>query len=147
MRVSDEVCVELIVPSVPVFLNMNLEIHFTPPSLSQSVLWDTPSTADQIELYYFPPNYHCLWAGGSDSKESACNEGDLDSIPGFGRFPGGGHGTHSSILAWRICMDRGAWRTTVHGGYQESNVTGQLSTAQNIIASMPITGLPRWLSG
>ena len=23
--------------------------------------------------------------------------------------------THSSILAWRIPMDRGAWRTTVHG--------------------------------
>ena len=23
--------------------------------------------------------------------------------------------THSSILAWRIPMDRGAWRATVHG--------------------------------
>ena len=23
--------------------------------------------------------------------------------------------THSSILAWRISMDRGAWRATVHG--------------------------------
>ena len=22
--------------------------------------------------------------------------------------------THSNILAWRICMDRGAWWTTVH---------------------------------
>ena len=26
--------------------------------------------------------------GGSDGKESACNAGDLDSIPGSGRFPG-----------------------------------------------------------
>ena len=26
-----------------------------------------------------------------------------------------GMGTHSSILAWRIPMDRGAWQTTVHG--------------------------------
>ena len=25
---------------------------------------------------------------GSDSKESACNVGDLDSIPGLGRSPG-----------------------------------------------------------
>ena len=25
-------------------------------------------------------------------KESACNEGDLGSIPGLGRSPGGGHG-------------------------------------------------------
>ena len=30
--------------------------------------------------------------GGSDSKESACNTGDLGVIPGWGRSPGGGHG-------------------------------------------------------
>ena len=30
--------------------------------------------------------------GGSDGKESACDEGDLGSIPGSGRSPGGGHG-------------------------------------------------------
>ena len=30
--------------------------------------------------------------GGSDSKESACNEGYLSSIPGFGKSPGGGLG-------------------------------------------------------
>ena len=29
---------------------------------------------------------------GSDGKESACNAGDLGSIPGLGRPPGGGHG-------------------------------------------------------
>ena len=27
------------------------------------------------------------FAGGSDSKESACNEGDISSIPGSGRSP------------------------------------------------------------
>jgi len=30
--------------------------------------------------------------GGSDSKDSACNAGDLDSISGLGRSPGGEHG-------------------------------------------------------
>ena len=30
--------------------------------------------------------------GASDGKESACNEGDLGSIPGLGRSPGKGHG-------------------------------------------------------
>ena len=30
--------------------------------------------------------------GGSDGKESACNAGDLASIPGLGRSPGGGNG-------------------------------------------------------
>ena len=29
--------------------------------------------------------------GGSDGKESACNVGDLGSIPGLGRSSGGGH--------------------------------------------------------
>ena len=40
--------------------------------------------------------------GGSDSKESACNAGDLGSVPGSERSPGEGKATHSSILAWRI---------------------------------------------
>ena len=31
-------------------------------------------------------------AGDSNGKESACNMGDLGSIPGLGTFPGGGHG-------------------------------------------------------
>ena len=39
--------------------------------------------------------------GGSVSKESTCNAGDLGLILGFGGSPGGGTGTHSSILAWR----------------------------------------------
>ena len=30
--------------------------------------------------------------GGSDGKESACNAGELDSIPGLGRSSGEGHG-------------------------------------------------------
>ena len=30
--------------------------------------------------------------GGSGGKESTCNVGDLGSIPGLGRSPGGGHG-------------------------------------------------------
>ena len=29
---------------------------------------------------------------GSDGKASACNAGDLGSIPGLGEFIGGGHG-------------------------------------------------------
>ena len=35
------------------------------------------------------------------SKESACNAGYLDLIPGLGRSPGEGMATHSSIFAWR----------------------------------------------
>ena len=51
----------------------------------------------------------------SVGKESACNAGDLNLIPGLGRSPGGeGMATHSSVLAWRILKDRGASQATVH---------------------------------
>ena len=39
------------------------------------------------------------------AKNLPASAGDIrdpGSIPGSGRSPGGGHGTHSSILAWRI---------------------------------------------
>ena len=36
--------------------------------------------------------------------------------------------TYFSILAWKIPMDRGTWRATVHGAHKESDTTEQLST-------------------
>ena len=44
------------------------------------------------------------------------NSGDLRDaglVPGSGRSPGRGIVTHSSVLVWRIPMDRGAWQVTV----------------------------------
>ena len=35
---------------------------------------------------------------GSAGKESACNKGDLGSIPGLGRSPGGGHGNPTPVF-------------------------------------------------
>ena len=35
---------------------------------------------------------NACFPGGSDGKESACNAGDPDSIPGSGRSPGEGNG-------------------------------------------------------
>ena len=40
--------------------------------------------------------------GGSDGKESAFNTGDPGLIFGWGRSPGEGETTHSSILAWKV---------------------------------------------
>ena len=39
---------------------------------------------------------------GSAGKESACNMGDLGSIPGLGRSPGEGKGYPLQYLPWRI---------------------------------------------
>ena len=36
--------------------------------------------------------------GGSDSKESACNAGDLGSIPGSGRSPGERNGNPPPVF-------------------------------------------------
>ena len=53
--------------------------------------------------------YDVGFPGGSEVKASACNAGDLGSIPGLGRSPGE-MATHSSILAWRI-----PWTAEPHG--------------------------------
>ena len=49
------------------------------------------------------------FSGGSDSKESACNAGDPDSVPGLGRLPGEGHGNPLQYSYLENLMDRGAW--------------------------------------
>ena len=64
---------------------------------------------------------------GLDDKESACNAGDLSSIPGSGRSPGGGDGNPLQYSYLENPMDRGAWWTTVHGVAEESNMTEQLT--------------------
>ena len=54
-------------------------------------------------IYPFPRYVlYSYLPGGSDGKESACNEGHQSLIPGLGRPLEEGMATHSSILAWRI---------------------------------------------
>ena len=51
----------------------------------------------------------------SVGKESACNAGDLGSIPGSGRSPGEENGNPLQYFCLENPMDRGAWKATVHG--------------------------------
>ena len=53
--------------------------------------------------------------GGSDSKQSACNAGDLGLISGLGRSPGEGKGYPLQYHCLENSMDRGAWWAIVHG--------------------------------
>ena len=56
-----------------------------------------------------------FFLGGSDSKESACNAGDLGSTPGLGRSPGGRHGYPLQYSHLENSKDRGTWWVTVCG--------------------------------
>ena len=52
--------------------------------------------------------------GGSDSKEFACNAGDLGLVPGLGRYPGEGNSYPLKYSGLENSMDRrrshtGSW--------------------------------------
>ena len=51
----------------------------------------------------------------TDGKASACNAGDLGSIPGLGRYPGEGKGYPLQYSGLENSMDTRAWQATVHG--------------------------------
>ena len=66
-----------------------------------------------IIVFVFPG---CLgFPGGSEVKVSACNAGDLGSIPGSGRSPGERNGDSLQYSCLENPMDGGAWWATVHG--------------------------------
>ena len=59
--------------------------------------------------------YQIGFPGGSVVKASACNAGDLGSIPGWRRSPGEGNGNPLQDSCLENPMDGGAWQATVHG--------------------------------
>ena len=48
---------------------------------------------------------------------------DVDSIPGSGRSPGGGHGYPLQCSCLENSMDRGVWSATVHRVIEDSDMT------------------------
>ena len=50
-------------------------------------------------------------------KEYVCNAGDtgdMGSVPGWGRSPGGRHGNPLQYSCLENPMERGSWQATVH---------------------------------
>ena len=80
-----------------------------PPAM-QETLVRSPGKGTGYPLQY-------SWASlVAQMVKSLQSVGDLGSIPGLGRSPGGGNCTHSSILAWEILWTEEPWRLhIVHG--------------------------------
>ena len=87
------------------------------PSVTLSSIWESI-----VSLRGFP--------GGSDSKESTCNVGDLGSIPGLGGSPGVGDGNPLQYSSLENSRDRGAWQATVHGVSKTHDWVTKPSTVQ-----------------
>ena len=100
-------------------------LHFLSATSWTSSLWGR-IWLPRVPQYYFY----------SDSKESACNAGDLGSIPGSGRSPGEGNVNPFQYPCLENSMDRGAyglqsmgsqraghkWATNIHIHIQERNL-------------------------
>ena len=66
-----------------------------------------------------------------NSPASAEEVRDTDWIPGSGRSPGEGHGNPLQYSCLENPMDRGTWRSTVHGIAQSWTGLKQLRTAHS----------------
>ena len=82
--------------------------------------------------------------GGSDGKESTCDVGDLGSLPGLGRSPGGGHGNPLQYPCLENPMDGEAWWAAVYGVAQSQTQLKRLSSSSSSRA--PLRELPWWFS-
>ena len=61
--------------------------------------------------------------GGSVGKEFTCNAGDLGSVSGLGRCPGGGDGNPPQYSGLENFIDRGAWQASDLFRPQELDMT------------------------
>ena len=107
-------------------LPQNILCHYEMLIMLLRVLW--------LQCLFLFSNHLKLlmgFPGGSGGKESTCNAGDLGSISGLQRSPGGGHGNplQYSCLenphGQRRLVDCSPW------GCKESDITEWLSTAQH----------------
>ena len=73
------------------------------------------------------------FSGGSDSKISASNVGDLGTIPGLENSPGGGHGNPLQYSCLENPCGRKSLAEHSPWGHKELDMTQWLSTGQKHI--------------
>ena len=80
---------------------VQLSCCYTNSKLDIKVLWSIHASQVALVVKNLPAN-------AGDIR-------DVDSIPGSGRSPGGGHGNPLQYCCLKNSMDREAWWATVHG--------------------------------
>ena len=75
---------------------------------------------------------HMGFPGGSAGKKSTCNEGDLGSIPGLGRSPGGGPGNPCRYSCLEVLHGQRRLVGYNPWGLKELDMTEQLSKITKI---------------
>ena len=86
-----------------------------PYRLLQSI--ESSSLCCTASPYQLSILYIVSFPGGSEGKESGCNEGGLDLIAGLGRSLGEGNGYPLEYSYLENPMDRRAWWAIVHGSH------------------------------
>ena len=76
--------------------------------------WGAIAFSQYAHSIFNSTNVQEYFPGDSNGKVSACNAGDLGSIPGLGRSPGEGNGNPLQCSCLENPMDGGAWLATVH---------------------------------
>ena len=90
-----------------------------PPAMQEtwvrSLGWeDSLEKGKATHSIFWPGEFHglyspCGFPGGSHGKASACNMGDLGSIPGSGRSPREGNGNPLQYFCLENSMEGGDW--------------------------------------
>ena len=117
-----------------IFFRYQLQFHFlrepllttplTPNSPSYMACFDCVPITCFVSIHLFTSLFH-KYMPGFGCKESACSTGDGGLIPRLGRSPEEGNGNPLQYSCLGKCMNRRAWRATVHGVAKESDMTEQ----------------------
>ena len=122
-----------------------MRISFHPDSLGSSTFTKVTQILDNYSPIFFILMSQFLpsilmrvqgFPGGSEVKVSACNVGDLGSIPGLGRSPGEGNVNPLQNSCLENTMDGGAWWGTVHGVAKCQTRLSNLTFTFNIPSTM-----------
>ena len=101
----------------------------------------TQKSVPIFSLFFLTLSGYQGFPGGSDSKESTCSVGDLGSLLGLGRTPGGGHGNPLQYSVIHKESDTTKWLSTCLG---TSSLTSSLIYQLIFLTAWLVGALVSW---